>query len=201
MAEAKTPAPNMSKTSGQGIARRESGQDAMQRRQLSGWLSNPFDVMDRMADEMDRTFDRIFRDVGMPTRSWFARSPFRSVERQGLWSPRIEAFQKGDRFIVRADLPGLKKDDVQVDVADNAVTIRGERQEGREEEREGYYHSEREYGQFSRTIPLPEGVITDSAQAAFKNGVLEISMQAPPAEASRGRRLEIQEGSEAGGQK
>ncbi len=59
------------------------------------------------------------------------------------------------------------------------------------EEREGYCHTEREYGQFYRFIPLPEGVISESAQGTFKNGVLEVSMQAPPTEASRGRRLEI----------
>jgi HSP20 family protein len=104
--------------------------------------------------------------------------------------------QKGDRFTIRAELPGLKKDDVQVELTEEAVTLRGERREEHEEEREGYYHSEREYGQFHRTIPLPEGVIAETAQASFRNGVLEITMQAAPAEASRGRTLEIQDGSE-----
>ena len=102
---------------------------------------------------------------------------------------------------MRADLPGLKKEDVQVDVTENAITIHGERREEHQDEREGYFHSEREYGQFYRTIPLPEGVITDSAQASFKNGVLEISMQAPPAEATRGRRIEIKDAGESGGKK
>ena len=88
-----------------------------------------------------------------------------------------------------------------MEVTANVLTIRGERREEHEEKKEGYYHSEREYGQFSyRSIPLPDGVITDSAQASFKNGVLEITMQAPPAEANRGRRLEIKEGSDGGNQ-
>jgi HSP20 family protein len=117
-----------------------------------------------------------------------------------LWAPRVEAFQQGDRYIVRAELPGLKKDDVQVDLTSEAVTIRGERRDEKHEEREGYYHSEREYGEFYRRIPLPEDVITESAQASFNNGVLEISMQAPPAEA-RSRRLEIKEGSESADKK
>jgi len=151
-----------------------------------------------MSEEVDRSFDRLFRGFGLPRQSWLASTPFKSAAGQGLWAPRIEAFQKGDRFIVRADLPGLKKDDVQVEVTENAVTLRGERHEEHEEEREGYFHSEREYGQFYRTISLPEGVITDSAQASFRNGVLEISMQAPPAEATRGRRLEIKDGGESG---
>jgi HSP20 family protein len=202
MAEAKTNRSETSKEGGQAIAKREREHGAIQpRNPAGGWLSTPFELMDRMAEEMDRTFDRMFRDFGVRRRSWISRNPFSPREREGLWSPRVEAFQKADRFIVRADLPGLKKDDVQVDVTENAVTIHGERREEHEEEREGYYHTERDYGQFSRTIPLPEGVITDSAQASFKNGVLEISMQAPPAEASRGRRLEIKEVSEGGDKK
>ena len=94
---------------------------------------------------------------------------------------------------MRADLPGLKKEDLQVDLSDDAVTIRGERRNERQEQREGYWHSEREYGEFHRTVPLPQGVIGESAKATFRDGVLEISMQAAPAEANRGRRLEIKD--------
>ena len=71
-----------------------------------------------------------------------------------------------------------------------------ERREEHEEEREGYYHSEREYGQFHRTIPLPEGVISESAKASFRNGVLEITIQAAPAETRGARTVEIQDASE-----
>jgi HSP20 family protein len=186
------------KQGGQQLARRERDKGTLQRQDAGNSLAGPFDFMERMADEMDRTFDRMFRDFGVSRRSWRSRAPFRALQREGLWSPRIEAFQQGDRFIVRADLPGLKKDDVQVEVTDDAITIQGERREEQEEQREGYYHSERQYGQFYRSIPLPEGVISESAQATFKNGVLEVSMQAPPAEASRGRRLEIKDTSESG---
>jgi HSP20 family protein len=182
---------------GQTIARRDREKSGLQRREGGGVFGSPFEFFDRMAEEMDRAFDRMFRDFGVPRQSWLARSPLRSSEREGLWSPRVEAFQKGDRFIVRADLPGLKKDDVQVEVTDDALTIHGERQAEHTEEREGFYHSEREYGRFHRTVPLPEGVISESAQATFRNGVLEVSIQAPPAEANRGRRLEIKEASES----
>ncbi|HKE82306.1 MAG TPA: Hsp20/alpha crystallin family protein [Vicinamibacterales bacterium] len=95
--------------------------------------------------------------------------------------------------MVRADLPGLKKDDVNVELTDDAITIRGERREEKQEEREGFWRSEREYGQFHRSIPLPEGVIAESAEATFNNGVLEVSMQAAPEEANRGRKIEIKE--------
>ncbi len=179
----------------QAIAQRERDKSGLYRRD-AGIYNSPFAFMDQMAEEMDRTFDRFFRDWGMPRRSWLPAERGGSARRERLWSPRIDAFQNADRFIVRAELPGLKKDDVQVEVTEEAITIQGERHEEHEEQREGYYHSEREYGHFHRTIPLPEGVITESAQASFKNGVLEISMQAPPAEASRGRRLDIKEESE-----
>jgi HSP20 family protein len=198
MAESKT---NRSETAKEGSQDHRAPGTLQNRASTGAWLSSPFEFMTRISDEMDRTFERLFSDFGIPRRSWLSRTPFRSIQREGVWAPRIEAFQKGDRFIVRADLPGLKKDDVQVEMTDDAITIHGERREEREEEREGYYHSEREYGQFSRTIPLPEGTISESAQATFKNGVLEISMQAPPAEASRGRRLEINEASDGGEKK
>lgn len=181
-----------SKEGAQAVARDERTRGALQRRD-AGAFANPFEFMDRMAEEMDRSFDRFFRDWGFPRGSWPSRGSVRSFAREGIWSPRIEAFQKGDRFVVRAELPGLKKDDVQVEATEHEITIHGERREEHEEEREGFYHNEREYGQFQRTIPLPEGVIADSAQATFNNGVLEISMQAPPAEATRGRRIDIKE--------
>jgi HSP20 family protein len=202
MAESKTNRPDTGKETGQALSRQDRDRSALQRRQSEGgWLSSPFALMDRMTDEMDYMFDRVFRDFGLAPRARMSRGLFGSSARDSSWAPRIEAVQKGDRFIVRADLPGLKKDDVQVELAENALTIRGERHEQHEEERDGYFHSEREYGQFYRSVPLPEGVIAESAQASFRNGVLEVTMQAPPAEATRGRRLEIKDESQSSGNK
>jgi HSP20 family protein len=127
--------------------------------------------------------------------SWIGRA---GAQGRSLWSPQIESFQRGDQFVVRADLPGLKKEDVNIEVSDDSVIIQGERREEHEDDREGYYRSERTYGSFHRVVPLPEGAITDSAKAQFNNGVLEIVLQAPPKEVSRGRRLEISEPLEAG---
>jgi HSP20 family protein len=197
MAEPKTNRSDTHKESGQAVAARDQERGQLQRQQPQGGWFSPFEVMDRMTEEMDRIFDRAFHDFGLQRRSWPRRAQLRSFDREGLWSPKVEAFQKGDRFIVRAELPGLKKDDVQVEITDGAIALQGERREEHEEDREGYYHSEREYGQFYRSIPLPEGVIAESAQASFNNGVLEVSMQAPPAEATRGRRLEIKDASES----
>ncbi len=109
------------------------------------------------------------------------------------WTPEVETFQRGDELVVRVDLPGLSKDQINVEVTDDAVVIQGERREESEDEREGFYRSERRYGSFYRTIPLPEGAIADNAKATFRDGVLEITMPTPPREAASGRRLEISE--------
>ena len=109
-----------------------------------------------------------------------------------MWAPEVEVFQKNNELTIKADLPGLNKDEVSVELTDDAVTILGERKRHQEEEREGLYRSERSYGSFYRVVPLPEGAITEQAKANFQNGVLEITMPAPPA--SKGRRLEITEG-------
>jgi HSP20 family molecular chaperone IbpA len=111
-----------------------------------------------------------------------------------LWSPQVESFQRGDQLVIRADLPGLKKEDVDIELTDDSVVIQGERREEHQEDREGYYRSERSYGSFYRVIPLPEGAISESAKASFNNGVLEITVQAPPREVSRRRRVEISGG-------
>ncbi len=153
--------------------------------------ASPIDAMRRMSDEMDHTFDRILSSWGFP--------PLFGSRRQGgeqavaLWAPRIEVFQKDDQFVIRAELPGLKKDDVEVNITDDAVTIQGQRRDEHEHQEGGFYHTERSYGSFYRSIPLPEGVIGDRADASFENGVLEIRIPSPPAEVRRGRKVEISE--------
>jgi HSP20 family protein len=140
----------------------------------SFWETSPFSLMRRMTEEMDR----MFGDVGFG--------------RYGRDWPQVEAFQRGNEFVVRADLPGIKKDDINVELNDDSLTISGERRHEEKEEREGFYRSERSYGTFHRVVPLPDGTIAESANAQFKDGVLEITMQAPP-EATRARRLEVKE--------
>ena len=135
-------------------------------------------------------FSSFWEPFGLATRNMW---PFQS-NREGtgsMWSPQVETFQRGDQFVVRADLPGLKKEDVNIELTDDALIIQGERREEHEEERDGYYRTERSYGSFYRTVPLPEGAITESAKATFNDGVLEIAVQAPPREVSRRRRIEI----------
>ena len=151
---------------------------------------SPFGLMNRFAEEMDR----LFEDFGLG-RGWlqprFGREfgP-RGEMGQALWSPQIEAFEREGQLVVRADLPGLNKDDIRVEITGDALTIQGERKQEHEEKREGYYRSERGYGSFYRSIPLPEGVNAEEAKADFRDGVLEIAMPAPQREQRR-RQLEI----------
>jgi HSP20 family protein len=139
---------------------------------------------------MDQMFDRAFGGVsgaGLPM------SPS-GFSLPSLWAPRIEAFQRGDEFVVRAELPGLKKDDVRVNVTEDSLVIEGERRDDFENTHGDVYHSERSYGSFYREVPLPEGAITDRAEASFRNGVLEVKLQAPPKEVRRGRSVDVKEG-------
>jgi HSP20 family protein len=145
------------------------------------WMASPFEMMRRFNDEVDR---------------WFSGGSPRFGQFEGGWAPNVEVFHRGNELVIRADLPGVNKNDVEVEIGDNQLAIRGERKQERHEEREGYYRSERSYGTFHRTIPLPEGTIADSAKASFDKGVLEISVQAPPREVSRGRRVEISDASQ-----
>ena len=156
---------------------------------FGGWGANPFRSLQRFADEIDRMFD----DVGFGRR-WSGSPAWRGMTSYE-WAPQVDVFQKNNELTIKADLPGMKRDDVSIEVADNALTIHGERKREHEEEREGVYRSERSYGSFYRTIPLPEGAITEQAKATFRDGVLEIRMPAPPA--SKGRRLEITEGTKS----
>lgn len=162
--------------SSRGIARRDP---------FDLFEAGPFAMMRRLQDDVDRLFG------GFGGHSWGAPA----AERQRMdWTPAIEAFHRGNEFVIRADVPGLSRDDLTVEVGDDALTIRGERKYDHEEEREGFYRSERSYGSFYRVVPLPEGAMGDNAKANFKDGVLEVVIPAPSQEVRRGRRIEIGEG-------
>ncbi|HEX5075775.1 MAG TPA: Hsp20/alpha crystallin family protein [Gemmatimonadaceae bacterium] len=164
----------------------------------SGPIATPFAMMRRMMDDMDRLFENFGAGWGpaLSTGSLFENvdnwSRLPTTRQAGtLWSPPLEIFERDNDFVVRADLPGLSKDDVNVDVDNGVLTISGERRSENEENREGYFRSERSYGSFWRTVPLPEGVNEDQVKASFKDGVLEVTMPKPPAETSKRRRIEV----------
>lgn len=112
-----------------------------------------------------------------------------STGRGVAWLPQVEVLQRGDSLVVRADLPGLRPDDVRVEVDNGALTISGERSYQAEDENEGVYHSERAYGAFLRTIPVPQGINPDDVQARFTEGVLEVTIPLP--KESRSKRIAV----------
>jgi HSP20 family protein len=170
-------------------------------RPLSGSVetgARPFTLMRRLSDDLDQLFDQFgFGRFGLGVQP--GRRPQHdddfwtlSLPSSGTtWSPQVETFQRGDNIIVRADLPGLNKDDVNVEVNDGVLTISGERKDEHEENREGFYRSERSYGQFVRSIPLPEGVNEEQCDATFKDGVLEISFTVPKQEQRKARKIQV----------
>jgi HSP20 family protein len=162
-------------------------------------LGNPFRMIERFADEMDRIFEDFGFGRALPASRMGTqlRAFGPHTAEWATWTPAVEVFQRHNELVVRADLPGLTKDDVKVDVTEDAITLQGERKQEHEEEREGVFRSERSYGSFFRSIPLPEGVISDQAKATFKDGVLEVTMPAPPEQVRRGRRVEISDASTA----
>lgn len=107
--------------------------------------------------------------------------------------PQIDLFESNGEFVIRADVPGLKKEDLHVEITDNELVISGERRDEREEHKGEFYRSERSYGRFERRIALPEGTNADSVSSTFNNGILEVRMKAPEQQTKRGRRVEIQD--------
>ncbi|HZI86098.1 MAG TPA: Hsp20/alpha crystallin family protein [Pyrinomonadaceae bacterium] len=156
--------------------------------------ANPFQMMRRFTNDMERLFEG-FQGFSFPTFFKTDFPPFRTEFENIEWVPQIEVLQNNGQFMVRADLPGLTKDDVKVEMTDDLLTLSGERKEEKEEKREGFYRSERSYGSFYRQIPLPEGAKTEDAAATFHNGVLEITIPAPKVEPLT-RKLEIKEATE-----
>jgi HSP20 family protein len=154
----------------------------------------PFSFVRRMMDDMDRLFEGF--GSGMIGSDLFEEAPLETPTELGQmgWTPQIEMVERDGKLFVRADLPGLDKKDIRVNLEDDAIVIEGERRTASEDKREGYLHSERSYGSFQRRIPLPRGVEPSSCDATFENGVLEVKLELPK---SVGRSVEIRGGAPA----
>jgi HSP20 family protein len=154
-------------------------------------FTDPFALMRQMTSEFDRWF-------GEPARP-FVRWP--SLRRRAIsevgWYPEIDVFERDNRLVTKIDLPGMKKEDVKVEVTDGQLAISGERKSEAEEKGEEFYRCEREYGSFYRSVPLPEGAKLEDVKAIFADGVLEVSVPLPAQPESKVRKVEIQESAKA----
>lgn len=165
----------------QEVQRRQAGRGEFSspffRDPLDLFTMSPFTLMRRFSEDMDRLFSSGGSGFGG----------------RGLWSPAVEVSEREGKLLVHADLPGLNKDDVHIDVTDEVLTIQGERKREHEEKGQGFHRSERSYGSFCRSIPLPPGAKTEDARAKFDNGVLEVSIPVPAAQ-QRSRSISIESG-------
>jgi HSP20 family protein len=148
---------------------------------------DPLGLLRQMTSEFERMFDEPF--LSSFSRPWRAFAAPRTVS----WSPEIDVFEKNNRLITKVDLPGMKKEDVKVEVTDGHVAISGERTSETEDRKENVYRCEREYGSFYRAVPLPEGVKLEDVKATFSDGVLEVSVPLPAKADAKVRKVEIQE--------
>lgn len=143
----------------------------------------PFELLRQMTSELDRMFED----------PWALRWPAPQHEIAAVWSPKVDVFEKDNRMVTRIDLPGVKKDDVTVEVGDGQLKMFGERKNETTEKDKSFYRCERDYGSFYRAVPLPAGVKPEDVKATFDNGVLEVSVPIPAAAKPNGQKIPIQE--------
>jgi HSP20 family protein len=128
----------------------------------------------REMEEIGRRFEDIFGRPFLPG-IWRV-----SPSEEMVWAPAIDVFEEEDKFTVKAELPGVKEDDVNVSVAGGTLTIEGEKKAESEVKRKGYYYSEASYGSFSRSITIPSSVDVSGIEANYDKGVLEITLPKAP---------------------
>jgi len=146
---------------------------------------DPFRDLRMLQDEVNRlfssNFSRTFGDEGIA---------------RGAWAPTVDIYESKDQIVLEAELPGMNREDFELTVENNVLTLRGERRFEKKDESDNYHRVERSYGSFSRSFTLPQTVLTENVSAEYKNGVLRVVLQ--KREALKARRIEIAgEGAEA----
>ena len=137
--------------------------------------------------EMNRLLDEMMGGTAGPARSRSGRHQGAATE----WAPAIDAITKDSDLVIRAELPGVKQEDVDISLHDNVLTISGERSAEQEEEHGGYHIRERRHGSFRRSVSLPEGIDESKISARYEDGVLEVTVQGG-AVAREPKRIQIQ---------
>lgn len=144
-------------------------EDEMQR-DLESW--NPLRMMDPLREFRNFPFGGLLEDVFAPLRMNLPALP-------SAWMPRTDIRETVKEYILDISLPGVKKEDVKVEVKDDVLTISGEKKSEKEEKGKTWLRRESSYGSFQRSFALPEGLHTDDVKASFKDGILTLSMRKP----------------------
>ncbi|MBF0288705.1 MAG: Hsp20/alpha crystallin family protein [SAR324 cluster bacterium] len=139
--------------------------------------------------EMNRMFDNVFKDFGFRNLS---PSSFKGWESFGSFSPKVNVSEDDKMVEVEAEIPGMEEKDIQVSLANDILTVKGEKQQEKEEKDKEYYHVERRYGSFQRVIQLPCEIKEDQIKASFKKGVLKITLPKSEKAQEQVKKIEIQ---------
>ncbi len=156
--------------------------------EITPW--RPLSAITREMANVEREMERMFEDFWR--RPWFGLNLPRRLR---LWGdlgtrgPAIEVYEEKDDVVVKAELPGLKKENLEVNISDHLLTIKGERKKEEEVKEKGYYYSEHSYGSFTRTIEIPKDIQHDKIWATFKDGVLEVRL--PKTEEAKRKEVKI----------
>jgi HSP20 family protein len=125
----------------------------------------PFRDMVSIQDEMNKLFD-----------DFLGRPLMRTEWSEGVWNPSVDISETKDNVIIKAEMPGLNKEDVKISMQDNMLTLTGEKKQEKEEKETNYHRIERSYGAFSRSFSLPTSVKSDKIRATYKDGILSITL-------------------------
>jgi len=139
----------------------------------------PFREISSLQKEMDRLFGQYLGRM-------------RGAEEEGLaaaWAPAVDIYETEDKVVLKAELPGLKKEDIDIQVRENTLTLKGEKKFEKEVKEENYHRVERTYGSFQRSFTLPNTVKQEGIEATFKDGILEVSL--PKAEEAKAKKVTI----------
>ena len=145
----------------------------------------PFMDLTRWERDMDRIMEDFF---GRRMRPWWPERWSRR-EVMELEAPVVDLFEDKNDIVVKAELPGMEKENVEVKLTDHMLTIKGEKKKEEEVKEENYYRSERSYGSFIRTLELPADVHADKVKASFKNGILEVRL--PKTEEAKSKEIKV----------
>lgn len=140
-------------------------------------IYDPWKEMRKMRKEMDELFENFFES---PRR--------KEIETWGLRAPLSDLDDKGDRFVLKSELPGLKKEDINIEVDKHSITISAERNDFREEKDKKHFYCERTYSGYKRSFGLPEDINPDSVEAEYKDGVLKVTMKKVKREEEKGKK-------------